>query len=83
MVEVLSDSTQACDHGLKFAAYRRLDCLQEHLRIDPDTRRAEVFCRNERGNFELLDQTGNAELVLDSLGLRMPMSEVLDGVEEG
>ncbi len=83
MVEVLSDSTQACDHGLKFAAYRRLEDLQEYLLIDPDTRRVEVFRRNERGNFELVDQTGAAELVLESVGLCLPMEEVFDGVEEG
>ena len=43
MIEVLSESTQACDHGLKFAAYRELDSLQEYVLVDPDTRRVEVF----------------------------------------
>jgi Uma2 family endonuclease len=79
VAEVLSDSTQAFDRGLKFAAYRRLDSLQEYLLIDPDLRRVEVFRRNERGNFELVDQTGAPELVLDSLGLRVPMAELFDG----
>ena len=83
VVEVLSDSTQAYDRGLKFAAYRRLDSLQEYVLIDPDNRRVEIFCRNERGNFELVDQTGASELVLDSVGLRLAMAEVFDGVEAG
>lgn len=83
VVELLSDSTQACDRGLKFAASRRLEGLQEYLPIEPETLRVEVFRRNERGNFELVDQTGATELVLDSLALRLPMSEVFDGVEEG
>lgn len=47
----------------------------------PDNRRVEVFRRNERGNFELVDQTGADELVLDSVGLRLAMAEVFDGVE--
>lgn len=81
VIEVLSDSTQAYDRGLKFAAYRQISSLQEYVLVDPDTRRLEVFRRNERGNFELVDQTGAAELVLDSVGLRLPMSEVFDGVE--
>jgi hypothetical protein len=29
----------------------------------------------------LIDQTGVAELVLDSVGLRLPMAELFDGVE--
>ena len=41
----------------------------------------EVFRRNERQNFELHDQTGHAELVLDSVGLRLTMDELFDGIE--
>jgi Uma2 family endonuclease len=81
VVEVLSESTQAFDRGLKFAAYRQIAELQEYLLVDPDTRRVEVFRRNERLNFELHDQTGATELVLDSVGLRLAMGEVFDGVE--
>ena len=81
VVEVLSASTQAYDRGLKFAAYRQISSLQEYLLVDPDNRRVELFRRNERQNFELIDQTGAAELVLDSVGLRLPMAEVFDGVE--
>jgi Uma2 family endonuclease len=71
IAEVLSESTQAYDRGLKFAAYRQLDALKEYLLIDPDTRRIEVFRRNERLNFELHDQTGHSVLVLESVGRRL------------
>ena len=80
IIEVLSESTQAYDRGQKFAAYRQIDTLNEYVLVDPDTRRVEVFRRNERQNFELVDQTGAAELVLDSVGLRLAMDEVFDGV---
>jgi Uma2 family endonuclease len=83
VAEVLSESTQAYDRGIKFAAYRQIDALREYLLIDPDTRRVEVFRRNERGNFELIDQTGAAELVLDSVGLRLPADDLFDGVDAG
>ena len=79
--EVLSDSTQAYDRGLKFAAYPQIDSLEEYALVDPDARRVEVFRRNERGLFELHDQTGTPELHLVSVGLRLPMTEVFDGVE--
>ena len=81
VVEVLSGSTQAYDRGLKFAAYRLLDSMQEYVLVDPDTRRVEVFRRNERGLFELHDQTGAGELHLASVDMRLPMGEVFDGVE--
>ena len=68
LVEVLSASTQAYDRGPKFAAYRQIDTLQEYVLLDPDTRSSEVFRRNERGLFELHDQTGAPELHLASVG---------------
>ena len=82
IVEVLSDSTQAYDRGLKFSAYRRIDELQEYVLIDPDNRRVEVFRRNERRLFELHDQSGLPEMHLASVDLRLAMSEVFDGVED-
>ena len=81
MVEVLSESTQAYDRGLKFAAYRQIEALREYVLVDPDSRHVEVFRRNERGNFELIDQTGAPELVLESVGLRLAMAEVFDGID--
>ena len=81
IAEVLSDSTQMFDRGLKFAAYRSIESLNEYVLIEPDTRRVEVFRRNERQNFELHDQTGHSELVLASVGLRLPMDELFDGID--
>lgn len=81
VAEVLSDSTRGFDLGLKFAAYRRIDALREYLLVDPVTRRVDVFRRNERGNFELIDQTGAEALVLDSVGLALPMAELFDGLD--
>ena len=81
IAEVLSDSTQVFDRGLKFAAYRQIDDLREYVLIEPDTRRVEVYRLNERQNFELHDQTGHSELVLDSVGLRLSMDELFDGIE--
>ena len=80
VVEVLSESTQAFDRGLKFAAYRQLVSMQEYALVDPATRRVEIFRRNERELFELHDQTGQAELHLASVDIRLPMSDVFDGV---
>jgi len=82
VAEVLSESTQAYDRGLKFAAYRQLPSLREYLLVDPDTRRVEVFRRNERELFELHDQTGHAELHLASVDFRLAMAELFDGLDD-
>ncbi len=81
IVEVLSDSTQSYDRGLKFAAYRRLSSLREYVLVDPMSRQVEVFRRNERALFELHDQTGSAELYLASVELHLPMDELFDGLD--
>ncbi|MHB1668879.1 MAG: Uma2 family endonuclease [Thiomonas sp.] len=80
IVEVLSDSTQAYDRGLKFAAYRRLADLREYVLIDPDNRSVEVYRRNAQGLFELHDQTGAATLELASVQASLPMAEVFEGL---
>jgi Uma2 family endonuclease len=80
VVEVLSEGTQSFDRGLKFAAYRQIDALREYVLIDPDLKRCEVYRRNERGNFELLDFSGSEAMVLDSVGLTLPMAELFDGL---
>jgi Uma2 family endonuclease len=81
IVEVLSDSARAHDRGLKYAAYRRLDSLREYVLIQPDTRRIEIFRRSQSGLFEIHDPAESADLQLASIDLRVPMTELLDGVE--
>ena len=81
IVQVLSANTQAFDRGAKFAAYRGLTSLREYVLIDPDMRGVEVFRRNERGLFELHDQSGAAALALASVDASIPVGEVFEGVE--
>lgn len=81
IVEVLSDSTEGYNRSLKFTAYRQLPSLQEYLLIDPDSRRVEVYRRNERDVFELLDQTGRSALHLSCVDLTLAMVDLFDGVD--
>jgi Uma2 family endonuclease len=57
IVEVLSSSTASFDHGLKFAAYRTIDSLQEYLILDAEAKTAEVFRKNAVGIWELHPST--------------------------
>ncbi|KAF1043130.1 Uma2 family endonuclease [Xylophilus sp.] len=81
VAEVLSESAVACDRGLKFSLYRRLPSLREYLLVDPDSRAVEVFRRNERGIFELHDQTDANALQLVSIDGTLPLAELFDGIE--
>lgn len=81
IVEVLSPGTESFDRSLKFTAYRQIETLREYVLIDPDTRSVEVFRRNERGLFELHDQTHNTHLHLASIDMHLAMAEVFDGLD--
>jgi Uma2 family endonuclease len=65
IVEVLSDSTAAYDRGAKFAAYRRLESLQEYLLVDVDARRLELFRREPVG--WVLHEVAPADAGLDGV----------------
>ena len=81
IVEVLSESTQAYDRGLKFALYRRLPSLMEYVLIDPDTRRVEVFRKSEEGLFTLHDYTDTPRFPLTSIQCELRLDEIFEGME--
>ena len=81
VVEVLSPSTQAWDRSHKFALYRRLPSLQEYILVDPDTRRVEAFRRGADGLWDLHDLSDGDRLEAASIGARVPLAEVFDGIE--
>lgn len=81
VIEVLSPTTQAYDRSRKFALYRRMASLQEYALVDPDTRRIEVFRIGADGLWVLHDMSERDALELASVGCRIPMGEVFDGIE--
>lgn len=81
IVEVLSESTQAYDRGLKFAAYRQIAALREYLLIDPDTRVVELYRRGAEGLFTLHDHTGQAQFSLTSIGCELTAADIFDGLD--
>jgi len=89
VAEVLSDSTEKYDRGIKFSHYRRLDTLQEYLLIAQDRFSVEVFQRQDAGSSSagsdawLLSAAAEreAEVRLSSLGITVPLPEIYAGVE--
>lgn len=81
IVEVLSDSTAAYDRGAKFAAYRRIDALQEYVLIDVDARRIEVYRRRPSNEWLLHDYAGEPSCRLESVALTLTVQTVFEDVD--
>lgn len=81
IVEVLAEFTAGFDRGAKFAAYRKLESLQEYLLIDPDARTAELFRRNAEGLWVLYPVENQGELELASVSLRVAWEALFEDVQ--
>jgi len=89
VAEVLSDSTEKYDRGIKAGHYRRLDSLQEYVLIAQDRFSVEVFARQgDRSGTAVSDAwllsaatEREAEVRLASLGITVPLVEIYAGVE--
>ena len=82
VVEVLSESTAAYDRGAKFAAYRKLDSLQDYVLVDVATQRVEVFRRNAENHWVLYDYGPGDRVELASLSLYLDLAELLEDTQE-
>jgi Uma2 family endonuclease len=80
IIEVLSPSTQAYDRSIKFALYRRIPALQEYILVDPDSRRVEAFRRGADDIWSLFDMSDDDTMEATSVGCRVLLSDVFDGV---
>ncbi len=72
IIEVLSESTQDYDRGLKFKAYQNIPSLKEYILIDQYSCSVEYFFKDESGkwNSEKLDKPE------DTLKLRSADAEI-------
>jgi Uma2 family endonuclease len=75
VVEVLSPSTAAYDHGAKLAGYFSLPSVQHYLILDPERR---VLIHHKRGQGEIIETRILTEGVvrLDPPGLEAPVAEM-------
>ncbi len=82
IIEVLSDSTAACDRGDKFALYRRIPSLREYLLVSQDQVRVECYRRDVDDHWTLTDYTGLEDRIpLESLDCTLVLAEIYDKVE--
>lgn len=79
IIEVLSQSTEAYDRGMKFEQYRKLESLREYALIAQDKPHVEVFTRQENGQWLLSEAEGmQASIELHSIGCRLLLSDVYE-----
>ncbi|MFK8164759.1 MAG: Uma2 family endonuclease [Lewinella sp.] len=82
LVEVLSRGTEKKDRGEKFDAYKTLDSFKEYVLIDSKIPHISTYYREAKGlwrigNYYEMDQ----EVEFLTLGVKVPMSVIYEGVE--
>jgi Uma2 family endonuclease len=81
IVEVLSQSTEGYDRGLKFRRYRRRPSLHEYVLVAQDRAVVERYSR-QRDHWIFSDATGlDASIDLPSIGWRLTLRDIYDKVE--
>jgi Uma2 family endonuclease len=77
LIEVLSDSTEAYDRGMKFQQYRQLASLREYVLVSQKTPLCERYLRQGSDAWMYLPVMGlDGSLHLESIDVRIPMSEI-------
>ena len=80
IVEILSPSTERHDRRVKLPIYRQIASVREILLVDADSHYGELHRRdNDRWVVELL-RGADATLFLASVGRRLAMSELYEGI---
>ena len=69
IVEVLSDSTEAADRGVKFTDYQTLLMMEEYVLVDSRRRSVERFQRAAEGRWTYQRYAGGDSIRLESIGL--------------
>ena len=80
IVEVLSDSTEACDRGKKFAKYRRNPHLVDYVLVSSDEIAVDVYHKNEGGEWVILSFREGDRVELKSIDLIAPIEQVYEDV---
>jgi Uma2 family endonuclease len=77
IVEVLSESTQDCDRGEKFRAYRSIPSFVEYVLVDQYSVHVEHFARNNQGQWLLTEYDDRAAVVaLGAVGCDLPLTTI-------
>jgi Uma2 family endonuclease len=78
LVEVLSDSTEQYDRGLKWEGYQRIESLTDYVLVSQSELRIEQF-RRDRSRTWLYQTAGSGERLTLSVGAVLDVDEMFAG----
>jgi Uma2 family endonuclease len=81
IIEVLSESTEAKDRGVKFAHYQTIVSLQEYVLVSQWEQRIEVFRRRDRQLWLLQTYTTGETVELQSINMNIPIAAIYENVD--
>ena len=82
LIEVLSESTEAYDRGLKFARYRGIESLAEYVLFATDRPSVDVYRREPSGLWTLHPYSGlDATAAIESAGIELPLADIYAGLD--
>ena len=82
IIEILSNSTESYDRGLKFQHYRLIESLQEYILISQYHCQVEKFKRGEDNSWIYTSMDSiNQILKMESLKCELPLEEIYHKVE--
>ncbi len=81
VAEVLSDSTAAYDRGRKFEIYRGIDTLTHYLLIEQYRPYADLFFKNEQGQWVLQPLHADDLMAIERLNQPWPVASLFEDVD--
>jgi Uma2 family endonuclease len=78
LVEIISESTEALDRGVKFAEYRAIGALREFVLIDSRAVHVEVYRRGDRNRWFFQEYGSGDEVVFESIGLTIAIEALYE-----
>jgi Uma2 family endonuclease len=79
IVDVLSDSTKACDRDEKFAAYRTIAIGQEYLLIDQSQYHVEQYTKQGANQWLLTEDNGqHAQVQLAAIPVEIALADLYE-----
>ncbi|MEM6256317.1 MAG: Uma2 family endonuclease [Cyanobacteria bacterium P01_D01_bin.156] len=81
IIEVLSESTEAYDRGGKFRMYRQNPVLQDYLLVSSTSIEMDLYCKNDAGEWLILNYKVRDIITLKSIGLSFPIEQVYRNLE--
>ena len=83
IIEVLSDTTEEFDRGVKFMRYRNFnDTLTDYILVSQDEPHIEHYIRQENGDWLLKEYYGlEKSFRIDSIDCLLELSEIYDRIE--